>query len=244
MPDIPGAPRKRRRPPLSCIECRRRKIKCDRTRPCKPCVQSGTTVCSYTDSDAAISQAPQTPLSLDDGTTNSDVVHGLGREGHDAELLDGVANTSRAWAGSQSTDAPCASASGRKTNNISPRKRALNSSRPRTRKSPDLIVPEFTRPTDNDGSMSMMGIDFSTFEDIMIQDGDDRSVLRTKVFRNSSSNPIQDVKGTLSKTRFFQSHSMFALKQVNHYFRHRQDCKVNMFSSPRCVGCKTRMTRQ
>jgi hypothetical protein len=31
-------PRKRRRPALSCIECRRRKIKCDRNDPCAHCV--------------------------------------------------------------------------------------------------------------------------------------------------------------------------------------------------------------
>lgn len=31
-------PRKRRRPALSCVSCRRRKIKCDRTQPCKNCV--------------------------------------------------------------------------------------------------------------------------------------------------------------------------------------------------------------
>ncbi|KAI1762435.1 hypothetical protein GGR53DRAFT_418680 [Hypoxylon sp. FL1150] len=33
-------PRKRRRPALSCLECRRRKIKCDRNEPCAHCVAS------------------------------------------------------------------------------------------------------------------------------------------------------------------------------------------------------------
>ncbi|KIN04569.1 hypothetical protein OIDMADRAFT_156663 [Oidiodendron maius Zn] len=61
-----------------------------------------------------------------------------------------------------------------------------------------------------------MGINFSTFKDVIIQDGDTRNVLRTKVFKNTSSNPIQDLKGTLCKTRFYgQSHWMFALKQVH-----------------------------
>jgi len=32
--------RKRRRPAVACTECRRRKVKCDRTRPCGPCNQS------------------------------------------------------------------------------------------------------------------------------------------------------------------------------------------------------------
>lgn len=41
------APRKRRRPALSCEQCRRRKIKCDRTYPCGQCLQSKTASCTY-----------------------------------------------------------------------------------------------------------------------------------------------------------------------------------------------------
>ena len=40
-------PRKRRRPALSCGQCRRRKIKCDRNYPCGQCTQSKTASCSY-----------------------------------------------------------------------------------------------------------------------------------------------------------------------------------------------------
>ena len=39
-------PRRRRRPALSCIECRRRKIKCDRTEPCRNCVSTDSQ-CTY-----------------------------------------------------------------------------------------------------------------------------------------------------------------------------------------------------
>ncbi|KAJ4322873.1 hypothetical protein N0V84_004637 [Fusarium piperis] len=39
-------PRRRRRPALSCIECRRRKIRCDRGQPCQPCV-SAKLQCAY-----------------------------------------------------------------------------------------------------------------------------------------------------------------------------------------------------
>lgn len=35
---------RRRRPPLSCTECRRRKLKCDRSLPCGQCVRSKTAV--------------------------------------------------------------------------------------------------------------------------------------------------------------------------------------------------------
>jgi hypothetical protein len=42
-------PRKRRRPALSCVECRRRKIKCDRNVPCTQCTQSKSASCTYKD---------------------------------------------------------------------------------------------------------------------------------------------------------------------------------------------------
>ncbi|CZR54978.1 uncharacterized protein PAC_04863 [Phialocephala subalpina] len=44
-------PRKRRRPALSCNECRRRKVKCDQKDPCTQCVKSKNAVCKY-DPDA------------------------------------------------------------------------------------------------------------------------------------------------------------------------------------------------
>ncbi|KAI1126187.1 hypothetical protein F5Y10DRAFT_245346 [Nemania abortiva] len=39
-------PRRRRRPALSCVACRRRKIKCDRANPCARCVSTNTR-CTY-----------------------------------------------------------------------------------------------------------------------------------------------------------------------------------------------------
>lgn len=41
--DQSRAPQRRRRPPLSCTACRRRKLKCDRAQPCGQCVRSKTT---------------------------------------------------------------------------------------------------------------------------------------------------------------------------------------------------------
>ena len=59
-------PRKRRRPALSCFECRRRKIKCDRNQPCNQCVQSRVPRCSYdaesTPPNLASGQWSETPV--------------------------------------------------------------------------------------------------------------------------------------------------------------------------------------
>lgn len=40
-------PVRRRRPALSCVECRRRKIKCDRRKPCGPCTRTKSPTCTY-----------------------------------------------------------------------------------------------------------------------------------------------------------------------------------------------------
>ena len=54
MDSTTAASRKRRRPALSCAQCRRRKIKCDRNTPCAQCTQSkSSTTCSYSPDDAA-----------------------------------------------------------------------------------------------------------------------------------------------------------------------------------------------
>lgn len=40
-------PRKQRRPALSCVQCRIRKVRCDRKAPCARCAKSKNTVCMY-----------------------------------------------------------------------------------------------------------------------------------------------------------------------------------------------------
>ncbi|KAB8229639.1 putative C6 transcription factor [Aspergillus alliaceus] len=49
MTGSPYAVKKRRRPALSCSECRRRKVRCDRNRPCAQCIAHRTNLCTYDD---------------------------------------------------------------------------------------------------------------------------------------------------------------------------------------------------
>ncbi|BCR83248.1 uncharacterized protein ACHE_10650A [Aspergillus chevalieri] len=45
-------PRKRRRPALSCVQCRQRKVRCDRAFPCGPCTRARHPIpCSYGEQD-------------------------------------------------------------------------------------------------------------------------------------------------------------------------------------------------
>ncbi|KAH8594962.1 hypothetical protein B0O99DRAFT_624053 [Bisporella sp. PMI_857] len=47
---VAAPPQRRRRPALACLQCRRRKIKCDQSKPCNQCQRSRDVVCTY-DSD-------------------------------------------------------------------------------------------------------------------------------------------------------------------------------------------------
>lgn len=53
-------PRKRRRPALSCAECRRRKIKCDRNIPCRQCTQFKSAKCTYSPERLSSVNSPAT----------------------------------------------------------------------------------------------------------------------------------------------------------------------------------------
>ncbi|KAL3417473.1 hypothetical protein PVAG01_11473 [Phlyctema vagabunda] len=58
-------PRRRRRPARSCLECRRRKIKCDRNEPCVHCTSAATQCVYNTYGDRPASHQPfSTPISI------------------------------------------------------------------------------------------------------------------------------------------------------------------------------------
>jgi len=66
---LPPSTKKRRRPALSCEQCRRRKVRCDRLSPCTTCVQAGNRECSYASlphRPVAAGLAPQGPPQLPD----------------------------------------------------------------------------------------------------------------------------------------------------------------------------------
>ncbi|KAI1336761.1 hypothetical protein F5Y15DRAFT_393065 [Xylariaceae sp. FL0016] len=55
---------KRNRPPVSCLLCRTRKVKCDRQQPCERCVKSGeASFCEYAPRAARKPRAPEQPRS-------------------------------------------------------------------------------------------------------------------------------------------------------------------------------------
>ncbi|GLI73437.1 hypothetical protein PoHVEF18_001654 [Penicillium ochrochloron] len=57
----PSGVRKRRRPAVSCIECRRRKVRCDRAKPCGQCTAHNTPSCTYEERPRASQHAESFP---------------------------------------------------------------------------------------------------------------------------------------------------------------------------------------
>jgi hypothetical protein len=73
-----GPAKRRRRPALSCVECRMRKVKCDRERPCGACTRIKSSTCTYRPQRAGIrsesERSPEAPSLSANG--NHDQEHG------------------------------------------------------------------------------------------------------------------------------------------------------------------------
>lgn len=67
-------PVKRRRPALSCVECRRRKVKCDREKPCGPCTRTRSPTCTYRPSPHTIGRQSKSPTAVSAGQDGSNQV--------------------------------------------------------------------------------------------------------------------------------------------------------------------------
>lgn len=66
QPRVVPPSRRRDKPIVSCILCRRRKLKCDRQQPCKTCVDRGLALsCTYVQ-NAPAAQEPKVPHSVHD----------------------------------------------------------------------------------------------------------------------------------------------------------------------------------
>ncbi|KAH6633473.1 hypothetical protein C7974DRAFT_172295 [Boeremia exigua] len=59
--DSEGLAKRIRRPALSCVECRMRKVKCDRNKPCGACIRTKSEKCTYRPARAATRRTEQLP---------------------------------------------------------------------------------------------------------------------------------------------------------------------------------------
>lgn len=74
--EMDNQPRKRRRIPKSCQQCRQRKVRCDRQVPCGPCTQSRASLpCTYSQESESL---PQPPIVEDEQQSLLDPLQGPG----------------------------------------------------------------------------------------------------------------------------------------------------------------------
>ena len=248
--------RKRRRPALSCVECRRRKVKCDRNIPCNHCRQSKTSACIYKEPPSVASNRqsvnqnrPLAPATLDKDDTSFQsksydvsvprniwfafqsaprylifiliihqkssniigyvpkspkvAIHTIRNAVDALQLEKGSSNSTPLTS--------LKSAPSLKHNDI---QELVNRTSRLNYNVADALIPT-EKELANLPYQQGLGVCFATFGDVIVQDGEMAAQLRTKYFSKSDETPIQDLKGQISKTRFFgQSHWMHAFKEV------------------------------
>lgn len=222
--------RKRRRPALSCVECRRRKIKCDRLDPCNHCRQSKGIVCVYKDvhpatgnklsSRTMTQQEAVLAESLIDVNSEASYYAAprqvIPRDGIGNGFTSGESSPKETSISADITysDRDPQTTPASSIDDIHPQENTLAyRSRVVSRDLPDSMAIS----TMDLGNQTAMGINFSTFGDLIVQDGDTAASIRTKYFKQTDSTPIRDMQGSISKTRFFgQSHWMHSFCQVRY----------------------------
>lgn len=70
--DDEGPAKQRRRPALSCVECRSRKVRCDRRKPCGACTRVRSTTCTYRPQPAGIREISPVGASSASGSNDRD----------------------------------------------------------------------------------------------------------------------------------------------------------------------------
>ncbi|TGO21656.1 hypothetical protein BPAE_0207g00110 [Botrytis paeoniae] len=195
-PTPPTQPRKRRRPALSCIQCRRRKIKCDRNMPCGQCISSKTSACQYSSDPAPQSKRSRVNGNGQYPVTPSTVDHSPGSTTHASPNCNGGTDNV--------------------TNGIPPNSTSFWAERtPIVEGSLPLrgqaIVPHQTPP---DPTVQALLDRVHKLEQIISETdamNDGPNLLSDSYVRGPS------LRGSLSKTRFFgQSHWMNSIDQSKH----------------------------
>jgi hypothetical protein len=218
MSGVAVPPRKRRRPALSCVECRRRKIKCDRRTPCNHCVQLKITTCTYPDTHTNIASRLNVPraspilVSVNNHQANPEVPR-LTSPVSSAQfsesdplsqslpsLVDASHSERRPW-GSTPVYTPDNSTSEENVQKLVNRSRNLEQVQ-------SVQFPSTPSNKDTDEVMSILDVNISSFGGVMLQVGGNCIVSRSKVLRQGNSTAIQVRKCNSDKTQFFgRSHS-------------------------------------
>lgn len=230
--------RKRRRPALSCIECRRRKIKCDRNLPCNHCKQTKNSECLYKSLHSASPNRRSSPIthvslaqksSVEDSSqratevplANDSPYQYSSYQGLSTQASPIVPGWSKSERSSNENDSS-ASTSATTFDDIVDDAASLHEQGLARSERKEQLLPDAMHATDEEMKgtrwQKALGICFSTFNDVIVEDGNNTAKIRTKFFNSDDLTPIQELRGSVSKTRFFgQSHWMNSFQQVCRY---------------------------
>ncbi len=216
MSEATVPPRKRRRPALSCVECRRRKIKCDRRMPCSHCMQLKSTLCTYPETHSEVSNRKNDPKpspSLPNPLSVNRAPQFFGTSNPLPHLpslavLPTLTDSSHSEEGSWDLT-PVAS------NGDSPSEKNVQNLVDRSRDLEHSPPSSVSHNKNTDQVMSVLGANFSSFGDVMLQVGSNHP---TRVFEPPTFASIQDLRSDPNKTQFFgRSHWMNTFNMVGSF---------------------------
>jgi hypothetical protein len=206
MSEVTLPRRQRRRPALSCVECRRRKIKCDRKTPCSNCLQYKSTICTYPDNHPPLANrrtAPKaTPTSI---------------SAHEHQQIPEATGLTSVVSGSPFSEiGPVPEGHSSLVNSPQSQRSALTSGNPSEKNAQNLVnrtrnlEQTSVSESPNEQSeevMSYLGGDFSSFGDVLLMIGHPSRVSKQK---NSAKSKLNS-----ERTQFFgRSHYMNTYNMV------------------------------
>ena len=197
---------------VSCVECRRRKIKCDRNEPCTQCIQSKNSTCRYKDGNS-YPAAPKTAEAKSSAKSSASPLSSdqLGAHGfvhfdpevlssdHDGRLSRSVSMIAPVFGESHSNSTTLYTPS------------ADSPEEPKPDQSVQILSERLSKLEKNLTTVSSRNSDplWTSFS----------SLDKPGFFGQATTVPVPELRGSVSKTRLYgQSHWMSAFVQVSHYF--------------------------
>lgn len=221
MSEATVPPRKRHRPALSCVECRRRKIKCDRRMPCSHCMQLKSTICTYPETHSDVANRRNVPKPSPNLLSVNRALQGAQALGTSSPLpkLPCLALLPRLTDGSHSEEGSWGPTPIGSTND-SPSEKDVQKLVDHARELEQPPPSSVSLNKNTDQVMSVLGANFSSFGDVMLQVGSNHP---NGVFEPPHLMSTQDLKSDPHKTQFFgRSHWMNTFNMVRSYIHLQQ----------------------
>jgi hypothetical protein len=210
--------RKRVRSTLSCVECRRRKIKCDRKDPCDHCKKSRGVICVYSGSGPS-----------QKGETTSALLPRVLQQSQ--SVLHSSSNPSNTAFSSESFSSPTATTATVDSNDTERGKDLTSLAQENLdatsednlavfldekKRIEHVLAEGGSSKVNGNGDEDVMRLKFSASTNMIIENGDVKGVLRTKTSNPGRRPSVYESRESASKIMFFgQSNWKHSRREVN-----------------------------